>query len=299
MGALTGENYKTKIKGRLITASDDNLCIWGPWFALLLVRLEKRSSDHFITKLGTLNSNLTKLYTISKWEPLSLDSTSDLKSFLEGYNGLNLNDNLKFTLYNALIKKYNDSSSTHMERGMLNFTTLQSLRYNGLNLLTLVDQIKKIYNVTVSQLIEPLGTAETVVSWKQYMRFSKAMMIETNKDKRWMFAREFDPSVFVNMSYNDNNLLCNLAAAMIDHTKSAGETLSENNPGPTYSEIISLRQNAKTLGALGFHIARKAHEHLSLQYSYRGINPVTTEIIKSYNPRKGVECKKRMTDEEY
>lgn len=164
-------SYKAKIKTRLIKATDNNLCIWGPWFALLLVRLEKRSNDHFLNKLVTLNSNLTKLYTISQWEPLSLDSLTELKGFLEGYNGLNLNDNLKFTLYNSLIKKYNNPSSTHMEKGMLNFTTLQSLRYNGLNLLTLVDQIKKLYNVSLSQLIEPLGTAETVVSWKEYMKF--------------------------------------------------------------------------------------------------------------------------------
>lgn len=41
--AITGESYKAKIKSRLIVASDENLCIWGPWFALLLVRLEKRS----------------------------------------------------------------------------------------------------------------------------------------------------------------------------------------------------------------------------------------------------------------
>lgn len=135
---------------------------------MLLVRLEKRSSEHFLNKLVTLNSNLTKLYTISNWEPLSLDSLTELKSYLEGYNGLNVNDNLKFTLYNSLIQKYNSPASTHIEKGMLNFTTLQSLRYNGLNLLTLVDQIKKIYNVSLAQLIEPLGTAETVISWKQY-----------------------------------------------------------------------------------------------------------------------------------
>lgn len=205
---------------------------------------------------------------------------------------MNINDNLKFTLYNELIEKYNSTTSTHMEKGMLNFTTLQSLRYNGLNLLTLVDQIKKIYNVRVSQLIESLGTAETVVSWKQYMIFSKSMMIETNQDKKWMFGREFDPSVFVNMSYNENNLLCNLAAVMIDYTKTSGEILTPKNPGPTYSGIIALRPNAKTLGDLGYHLARCAHEHLSLQYSFRGINDTSRKFIKSYKPNQDQVCRK-------
>lgn len=105
------------------------------------------------------------------------------KDLLEGYTGININDNLKFTLYDSIINKYNEPSSNNMEKGMFNFTSLQSLRYNGgLNLLTLVDRIKKIYNVKIPKLIESLGTAETIVSRKTYMVFSKSRMIDTNKD---------------------------------------------------------------------------------------------------------------------
>lgn len=100
------------------------------------------------------------------------------------------------------------------------------------------------------------------------------------------------------MSYNENNLLCNLAAVMIDHTKASGDIITVQSPGPTYSGIIALRPNAKTLGDIGFHIAMSAHEHLSLQYSYRGINDTTTKIIKSFKPNRTTVCKKKMTDEE-
>lgn len=180
---------------------------------------------------------------------------------------------------------------------MLNFTTLQSLRYNGLNLLTLVDQIKKIYNVRVSQLIESLDTAETVVSWKQYMIFSKAMMIETNQDKKWMFAREFDPSVFIHISYNENTLLCNLAAAMIDYSKSGTDNWTARNPGPTYSGITSLRPNATQLGDIGFGFAREAHDYLKLQFSFRGINEKSRRFIKNALKAK-VTCQEQGIDED-
>lgn len=59
---------------KLRTISDLDLCIWGPWFGLLLIRLEKRASDPFLKKkLTVLNSNLTKLYTSGGWEPLTID----------------------------------------------------------------------------------------------------------------------------------------------------------------------------------------------------------------------------------
>lgn len=123
------------------------------------------------------------------------------------------------------------------------------------------------------------------------------MMIESNTDQRWMFAREFDPSVFISMSYNENSLLCNLAAVMIDISKS-GDSISETNPGPTYSGIIALRQNAKQIGAIGFHIAHEAHVHLSRQFAYKGITDVTSKIIKDFDKRKKEECKAVMTEEE-
>lgn len=82
-------------------------------------------------------------------------------------------------------------------------------------------------------------------------------MIDTNKDLKWMFASEFDPSVFTHISYNENVLLCNLVAVMIDFSKASGNPITSRNPGPTYSGIINLRPGARKLD-LGFHLAKKA-----------------------------------------
>lgn len=105
----------------------------------------------------------------------------------------NINDNLKFTLFEAIIDYYNRPLITNMERGILNFCTLQSLRYNGLNLLTLIDQIKKIYNVKLSQLIPPLATSESLISRETYMDFTSERMAPHNPDLKWMYDREFEP----------------------------------------------------------------------------------------------------------
>lgn len=85
-----GEGNRTKVWQRLKDASQDDLCIWGPWFALLVIRLEKRSAEHLISKVESLNSNLTKLYTISSWSPINLDGFSSFKTNLEGFNGITL-----------------------------------------------------------------------------------------------------------------------------------------------------------------------------------------------------------------
>lgn len=123
------------------------------------------------------------------------------------------------------------------------------------------------------------------------------MMIESNKDQRWMFAREFDPSVFINMSYNENNLLCNLAAVMIDITKS-GESISESSPGPTYTGIIALRQNAKSIGAIGFHIAHSAHKYLTRQFSFKGVTDVTAKFINDFDQQRTIAPQPELTEEE-
>lgn len=204
-------------------------------------------------KLTLLNSNLLKLYTSGEWEPLTVDSEG-FKLYIEGYTGININDNLKFTLFEAIIDYYNRPLITNMERGILNFCTLQSLRYNGLNLLTLIDQIKKIYNVKLSQLIPPLATSESLISWETYMDFTSERMAPHNPDLKWMYDREFDPGVFIRMSYNENVLLCNFVAALIDCSKATGSMPSFNKPGPTYLGITELRTNAKKLDEKGFYI---------------------------------------------
>lgn len=156
-----------------------------------------------------------------------------------------------------------------MEKGILNFCTLQSLRYNGLNLLTLIDQVKKIYSVKIAQLIPPLATSESLISWEVYMDFTEIRMAANNTDHKWMYAREFDPGVFIKMSYNENVLLCNLLAALIDCSKAEGAMPTFERPGPTYKGISDLRTNAKNLDQIGFVIVSKAHVYLRKQFSFR------------------------------
>lgn len=128
----SSDPFKKDVIERLKEAKTPNSVLWGPWFCLLLVRLETRSLDPFLHKVTALNSNLLKLYTTGEWEPFTIDS-SGLSKFMEGFTGININDNLKFTLYDAIIDCYNTTGITNMEKGLLNFCTLQSLRYNGLN----------------------------------------------------------------------------------------------------------------------------------------------------------------------
>lgn len=85
------ENLKKDLIDKLEKIGEQNLSLWGPWFSLLLIRLEKRSIDPFLNKVTALNSNLLKLYTSGEWEPLTVDS-SGLSKYIEGFTGININD---------------------------------------------------------------------------------------------------------------------------------------------------------------------------------------------------------------
>lgn len=102
----TTDDFKRLLFDQLDKAKDLDLALWGPWFCLSLLRLEKRSKDPFLNKLTSLNSNLFKLYTSGDWQPITVASTG-FSRFIEGYTGINVNDNLKFTLYDAIIDYYN------------------------------------------------------------------------------------------------------------------------------------------------------------------------------------------------
>lgn len=95
------------------------------------------------------------------------------------------------------------------------------------------------------------------------------------------------------MSYNENVLLCNLVAVMNDFSKSSGDNLTPRNPGPTYSGIISLRPGARKLDELGFHLAREAHKHLSLQYASKGVTPLARGFINSFGKNNRSHALKR------
>lgn len=285
------QSFKKAMFEKLSTMIDQDLCLWGSWLGLLLIRLEKRSTEPFLKKLTLLNSNLSKLHTSGEWEPLTVDAEG-LKLYIDGYTGININDNLKFTLYEAIIDYYNLPLITNMERGMLNFCTLQSLRYNGLNLLTLIDQIKKIYNVKLSQLIPPLTTSESIISWEVYMDFTSERMSPQNPDLKWMYAREFDPGVFVKMSYNENVLLCKFVAALIDCSKASGTMPTFSKAGDTYLGITNLRSNAKKLDEKGFYIVTRAHHYLRQQFSYKEESDVIADFLKDYVEEKQTEEQK-------
>lgn len=100
------DDFKKPLYEKLTSAKESDLCLWAPWFCLLLIRLEKRSKEPFLNKLTSLNSNLLKLYTSGDWEPITIDSAG-LGRYIEGYTGINVNDNLKFTLYDAIVEYYN------------------------------------------------------------------------------------------------------------------------------------------------------------------------------------------------
>lgn len=134
----------------------------------------------------------------------------------------------------------------------------------------------------MAQLIPPLATSETLVSWEEYMDFTEEKMAPGNKDQKWMYAREFDPGVFVKMSYNENSLLCNLVAALIDCSKASEDMPSFKRPGLTYLGITSLRTNSQKLDNVWFYIALRAHYYLRKQFSYNPESGVIGDSLKDH-----------------
>ena len=149
--------------------------------------------------------------------------------FGQQYENMAPESTLRNTVFYGAIQHYHGTATTAM-KGALDFVALQTARYSGMTLITLIGQLTHEYKCLLSELINAFGYATALESWETYSAHSNTYMRAGHTDVKWPYVKEFNPNVFSKLSYGPNYWLCQFLATMIDQ-QLYSDTFDENGYG--------------------------------------------------------------------
>lgn len=201
----------TKLKSR-------TLVIWCSAYACLLLRLADRGVGYVRRRLSQLNQHLADAYSLDESLPrVPFDSPIFLER-LRRLSDYTVDPVRKNTLYKGLIERYEHSVVPQRTKKLLNFLLLTSLRYRGMNLITLVDECRKLYAISTDKLVRITSADETTSSWQTYTRYMNTF-VRGSFDKRYKYCQVFRPQMYSDLHFNANFHLCSLLCLLIDVRK--------------------------------------------------------------------------------
>ncbi|XP_065214961.1 uncharacterized protein LOC135841744 [Planococcus citri] len=223
--------------------TSNNVCIsyWGPWLATIILGLD---ADNVTSVANSINVLFSKLYRLYRGIGFNFSEVNIQlwEECLKRIKIVDLDEPKKNALFRAIIQVYHDDNTANTTVDLLNLTIIPSLRFKNMELITLIDQFRRMIGCgQVGALVGTLS-AGTLSSWKNYVKMTETYLNPkhpSGKDPLWPYAREFDSTVFLDMSYEENYRLCNMLAMIIDLNESSSYSYQGNNIGPTYKKLIS------------------------------------------------------------
>lgn len=195
------------------------LVIWCSAYACLLLRLGDRGVGYVRRQLSQLNRQLADAYMLD--EPslprVPLDSPWFVDR-LRQYSNYAVDPVRKHTLYKGLIERYECTVLPQRTKKLLNFLLLTSLRYRGMSLITLVDECRKLYGISLGELVRNTLADETRTSWQTYERFTSTF-VKGSLCKEYKYCEVFRPQMYSGLHFNVNFELCLLLCVLIDIRK--------------------------------------------------------------------------------
>lgn len=248
----------------------DDVLVFGPFLAFLILRFERRSFDACVRKLANMKEDYTKLYPSAKFPDLSFPSNFGIvKKIIMQLKRGQLDIPLKNTVFKAMIFKRHDSGILQSQAGLLDFCLLQALKYSGMQLVTLVDEVMTKYGVNEKIIMDYTLLAGTQKSWRNYNNLCSKYRLRTSagNSKYWFYAREFNHAVFVELTFRENSFLCGLMAALLDEISTPSDTIrTQHTAGPAYTNLF--RRSGNFLG-------------LSSSDDFEFVKVVAEDILKS------------------
>lgn len=141
--------------------------LWGPVFAILLMRCEKRNASQVVEKLRKMAINMKNLYST----PIDCPNFENRDLWIECLDRLNNNllpESQKNTIFIGFILAYERPGAPNSLKGLLDFLILQSIRYTGMLIITLVEQVLNTFNCPAEVLMKLTFVSTTVQSWTAY-----------------------------------------------------------------------------------------------------------------------------------
>ena len=176
----------------------------------------------------------------------TIDLNVDFITMLDRIRKKSLNDIQRTTIYGGYMVSYYEDENEITKRGLLNFIQLQSMRYTGMTMLNLVAQVRELFGCSSRDLMNYTLIAPTLASWEAYWNIARQYLKptdETNKktgpQEYWKYAREFQRTVFSELSFQDNTSLCQILAIILDYQNDPN--ISVYAPGEVLQGIQGLR----------------------------------------------------------
>ncbi len=297
VAALTTGTAESDLYNKIFQGQNSRkVAFWGPSFAVLILRLEKRQPATVSTKLSKLHTNLSNLYGTTVGCP---DLTYEWDQYLKPYSGLLCPEVQKNTVVIGFICAYSRTGITQNTKGLLDFLLLQSLRYTGMLLITLSDQVRLAYGCPLSVLIKLTYTTASSTSWNAMMTVLKDYMLKSESvpenepdreakiarlsDESWYYIREFVPGCFADLAYPKNKFLCTLLAIILDYHSS--DSYTETNMGPITSGLMIIR-GQETGNADYYNRGYAVASYLRRNYIMRAVGLMSKEMEAAAEARR-------------
>ncbi|KAK7603896.1 hypothetical protein V9T40_004169 [Parthenolecanium corni] len=246
--------------------------LFGPVFASVVLRMGQhgvRSVAAKMFKLGHKN--------YGQEVPLKIPSEQHLVSLLAKYSGAKPEKLLANTVYGGFIYSFHKQDLNYDTKGWLNFLALQSMRFSGMPLMSLIVEFvqKCCHNdVNLKRIYFSLTCSRAPHSWVTYTRVPK----EYSDDPFWPYCRMFSKDVFQDLTYQPNHWLCNVTAFMLD--KDCNPDAFEEWPtfGPRYENLVKFKDSSLHMTRDDYESAKEIHFHFEYE-RFRPLSNVRQKLV--------------------
>lgn len=274
----TDIDFKKQLIQQIYNLSPQQCLVWGPYSALLVLRLENRSSISSANKLVGLSSTLSKAYANVTGSYPTAPQQTEIQPFFEKIQNRGPGEILKNTLLYGLMRVYHKSTTLSNLKGLIDFCLLQGSRYSGMMILTLVDQVCTEFKMGPGDLMDITSYKASLSSWNAYWKTVSVWLNEESKlfqtDKFWQYSKEFSAGVFQELSYPNNVWLCNILATLLDFSRHPDKSLHNDDIRPIYNGIIGPRKNLPKMNREDFELA---HQIFKVLHREHRIEPLTAK----------------------
>lgn len=118
---------------------------------------------------------------------------------------------------------YHRAAVTKQLTDLLDYLSLQSLRYNGMLILKFIMQIKDYFSCSWSDLCRYTCSKPMELTWNRFFNHACTWMKKrtstetvTDLEKYWYYARNFKGTAFPELSFSTNQYSCRIFAIILD-----------------------------------------------------------------------------------
>ncbi|XKL67480.1 hypothetical protein PGB90_002971 [Kerria lacca] len=155
---FAGIQTQTELKHRkdqldsFSTVTETEVFVWGPFVAFILARFERRQTQSAIAALSRANSVYEQFYPNGVKLNFTFGDIETITRATPNFTTGQFDVEIKKCVFKSMIVTREKAEGHQQTQGLLDFYMLQSLRYTGMTLVTLMAQATALYGCSDAQL---------------------------------------------------------------------------------------------------------------------------------------------------